>query len=180
MLDLLLLFILFSGLLVGIKRGFILQTIHLTGFIVAYIVAVFYYDDLAPHLNLWIPYPSFSSTAPVFALLEGDNLEQAYYLAIAFVILFIGSKFLLQIIGSMLDFVAMLPILKQLNRYAGALLGFLEVYLILFILLFIAALLPIEQLQTAMDGSVIAKMMVNHTPYFSSKIQALWIDYVSI
>ncbi|PMC37197.1 hypothetical protein CJ195_13650 [Bacillus sp. UMB0899] len=179
MLDFVLFIILLFGILVGLKRGFILQFIHLTGFIISYIVAYQYFDDLAPKLKLWVPYPVSGEGPPILTLLSGDDLEGAYYRAVAFVLLFIGTKIVMQIIGSMLDFVALLPIIKQLNRAAGSILGFLESYLILFIVLFIAALIPMEQIQTALDQSVLANLIVNHTPYFSDKVNELWIQYMS-
>lgn len=179
MLDFVLFIILLFGILVGLKRGFILQFVHLTGFIIAYIVAYQYFDDLAPKLKLWVPYPATSDGPAILSLLSGEDLEGAYYRAVAFVILFIGTKIVMQIIGTMLDFVALLPVLKQLNRWAGSILGFLESYLVLFILLFIAALIPMEQIQTALDQSVLANLIVNHTPYFSDKVNELWIQYMS-
>lgn len=179
MLDIVLFITLLFGMLVGLKRGFILQFIHLTGFIVAYIVAYQYYDDLAPKLKLWVPYPSTTDGPAILSLLEGENLEAAFYRAIAFVILFIGTKIVMQIIGSMFDFVALLPILKQLNRWAGSILGFLESYLVLFVFLYIGALVPVEQLQQVLDHSILADLIVNHTPYFSDKVNELWIQYMT-
>ncbi|MCM3596463.1 CvpA family protein [Metabacillus idriensis] len=177
MLDIALFIILAMGLLVGLKRGFILQFIHLTGFIIAYIVAYKYFGVLAPKLELWVPYPSFGESGSAISFFTGGNLEDAYYRAVAFVILFIGTKILLQVVGSMLDFVTYLPVLKQLNKWAGAILGFLEIYLILFILLFIGGLLPIPEVQSAMGNSGLAKVIVHHTPYFSDKVQELWLQY---
>lgn len=178
MLNLAISVILFIGFLVGLKRGFILQVIHLTGFVIAFIVAYMYYEELAEKILLWIPYPSFGDESAIQFLFNSVNLENAYYRAIAFVMIFFAVKILLQIIGSMLDFVANLPILKSLNLWGGAILGFLEVYLVLFIILYIAFLLPIEQLQTILNESGLAKGIVEHTPYFSSKIYHLWIEYL--
>ena len=106
MLDLAVFIILVFGFLIGLKRGFILQLIHLTGFIIAFIVAYLYYDQLAPKLTLWIPYPILRSNSTLAFLFDNVNLEDAYYRAIAFVVIFFAVKILLQIIGSMLDFVA--------------------------------------------------------------------------
>ncbi|MDQ0161124.1 CvpA family protein [Bacillus alveayuensis] len=178
MLDLILLFFLLGGILIGVKRGFILQIIYFAGFIIAYIVAVMYYDDLAQNLKLWIPYPQVGEESPVFALVNGEHLENSYYRAVSFFLLFVGTKIALHIIGSMLDFVAMLPILKQINRILGAIFGFVETYLLLFLALFIAALLPIESIQHLLSNSILANLIVNHTPYFSDKIHELWITYI--
>ncbi|WP_026581835.1 CvpA family protein [Bacillus sp. J33] len=179
MLDLAIIIILIFGFFIGLKRGFILQLIHLTGFIIAFIVARMYYEELAPKLTLWVPYPDFSSDSAIQTLFGNANLEDAYYRAIAFVVIFFAVKILLQIIGSMLDFVAHLPILKQLNVWAGGILGFIEVYLIMFILLYIAALVPIEVLQGPINNSLMAELMVKNTPILSDQLQDMWVEYMA-
>lgn len=175
MLDLIILIILIFGFLIGLKRGFILQFIHLIGFLIAFIVAYIYYDQLAPKLTLWVPFPNFSGNSSLSPILDNVNVEDAYYRAIAFVVIFFAVKIALQIIGSMLDFIAQIPILKQLNIWAGGILGFLEVYLIILILLFIGALLPIEGVQSALTNSILADLIVQHTPVFSELIWNWWI-----
>ena len=179
MLDLALFIILILGFFIGLKRGFILQLIHLIGFIVAFIIAYLNYEKLAPKLTLWVPYPSFGSGTTIQMLFDNANLEDAYYRAIAFVVIFFAVKIVLQIIGSMLDFVANLPILKQLNIWAGGILGFIEIYLIIFILLYIAALVPIDSLQSLMNDSFMAKGIINNTPILSEKIKEMWFAYVA-
>ena len=175
MLDLAVLIILCFGFLMGLRRGFILQLIHVTGFIIASIIAYLYYDQLAPKLTLWVPYPNMGTNLTLPSLFDHVNLEDAYYRAIAFVVIFFAVKMLLQIIGSMLDFVAQIPVLKQLNIWAGGVLGFIEVYLIMFILLFIAALLPVESIQGPLTDSILVEFMIKHTPILSQLIQDLWM-----
>lgn len=179
MLNIVLIILLIMGFFVGLKRGLIMQLIHLTGFIIAYITANIYYDDLAPKLTLWIPYPNFGENTTLKLLTNSSNMEAAFYRAIAFVIIFFAVKILWQIIGSMLNFIAKLPILRQLNVWAGGLLGFCEVYLIIFILLYIAALIPMEVVQNPLDHSAVANAIVKHTPVLSEQIRQLWIEYVA-
>ncbi|MBU5212506.1 CvpA family protein [Heyndrickxia oleronia] len=179
MINLVILLILVIGFFVGLKRGFILQLIHITGFIIAFIIAYMYFKDLAPHLKLWIPYPALDDNNSIVMLLKGMNLETAYYRAIAFAIIFFAVKIILHIIGSALDFVARLPIIKPLNIWAGGILGFVEVYLIIFILLYIAALLPIDSIQTSLDQSFIAKGIIKNTPFLSKQIEEWWITNIS-
>lgn len=179
MLDLAIIILLIFGFFVGLKRGFILQLLHLTGFIIAYVVATSYYEELATKLILWIPYPNFGDATTLKILTGSNNMETAFYRAVAFVIIFFAVKILFQIIGSMLDFIAHLPVLRQLNVLAGGIFGFLEVYLIIFILLYIGALIPIDFIQNALDQSVLAKAIVNHTPILSQQIKSLWIEYTA-
>ena len=173
MLDLAILLFLIIGFFVGLKRGFIMQFVHIAGFIVAYIVAYLYYGELAPKLTLWVPYPNFGEGTTLKILTDSSNAETAFYRTIAFVIIFFAVKILFQIIGSMLDFIAHLPILRQLNIWAGGILGFLEIYLIIFIVLYIAALIPMELLQNPLDNSFLANAIVNHTPILSQQIKGL-------
>jgi len=175
MFDLAIIILLIIGFFVGLKRGFILQLIHLIGFIIAYIAAYVYYDKLAPKLILWIPYPNLGNNSALKIITDSSNMETAYYRAIAFVIIFFAAKILLQIIGSMLDFIAHLPILRLLNVWAGGILGFLEVYFVIFIVLYIAALVPIEFSQNLLDQSALAKFMVNDTPILSQQIKDWWM-----
>ncbi|WP_028392170.1 CvpA family protein [Bacillus cihuensis] len=180
MLDLAILAILLIGFIVGLRRGFILQLIHLTGFFVAFVAAYSYYNELAPKLTLWIPFPTLGGDSETMNMFIGQtNLEEAYYRAIAFAIIFFATKLVWQLFGSMLDFISNLPILKQLNRWAGAILGFAEVYLIMFILLYIAALLPMANVQDALNGSFLADLIVKNTPYLSGKVTELWFQYVA-
>lgn len=174
MLDLLLIVVLLVGIAVGLRRGFILQLIHITGFIVAFIVAVLYYDEVAPKLELWVPFPTIGETSSMNMLFDNVGLDQAYYNAIAFIAIFFGVKILWQLLGSMLDFIAQFPILKQLNRWGGGVLGFLETYLIIFVLLYLAALLPIATVQDHIQNSIIADVIIKYTPFLSDTIKDLW------
>lgn len=178
MVNLILTGLLVFGFLIGLKRGFILQFFHLIGFFVSFIVAAMYYDQLSPHLALWIPYPELSSDSSWAIFLQALPLESGFYNAISFAIIFFVTKLVLQIIASMLDFVADLPILHSLNKILGSILGFLEVYFILFIILFILALTPLASVQSWINDSSVAIFIVEHTPYFSDKIYDLWFTFV--
>ncbi|MBM6617527.1 CvpA family protein [Bacillus suaedaesalsae] len=180
MLDLAILLILGIGFFIGLRRGLILQVVHLTGFIAAFIVSYLYFDELAPKLKLWVPYPELSDGSVMSLIFSSADLESAYYRAIAFAMLFFGTKIVMQILGSMLDFLAHLPILKQINSWAGGVLGFVEVYLIMFLLLYIGALLPVELIQSHMQDSFMAMTIVKHTPIFSGTIQELWIENMNL
>ncbi len=178
LLDLGLLIVLTIGFFIGLRRGFILQLIHLVGFIISFIVAYIYYDRLAPKLVLWVPYPDFDPGKTITMLLGDMSFSDAYYRAIAFVLIFIVVRVVLGIIGSALDFVASLPLVRTLNVWAGGFLGLIETYLYIFIILYIMALLPIASIQQALGDSLVANGMIKHTPILSSEVKKWWIDYI--
>lgn len=174
MLTLIIAIILIIGFFVGLRRGLIFEVVHLTGFVVAFAVAYMYFDNLAPQLRLWIPYPASHSDNNLTFLTNALSLQDAYYRAIAFAILFFGTKILLHIIGSMLDFLADLPLLRTVNRWLGGAFGFIEVYLVLFLFLYFAALVPLHFVQQSVAHSFLAQAIVHDTPVFSHQIKHLW------
>ncbi|GAB4075028.1 CvpA family protein [Barrientosiimonas marina] len=176
MVDLILILLLIFGCFIGLRRGFILQAFHLIGFIAAFILAALYYDKLASQLALWIPYPNLDSDSAWADVLDAIPMENAFYNAIAFAIIFFAVKILLQIIASMLDFVAELPIVRLFNKWLGAVLGFVEIYLMIFIVLYILVLTPSETIQTWINGSSVAVFIIDHTPFLSEQIKTLWFQ----
>lgn len=179
MLDLIIILILLIGLFVGMRRGFVLQIVHLSGFILAYILAYLYFGKLAPHLRLWIPYPTTVEKNSFFSMLNHLDLETLYYRAIAFGLIFIGTKIAMHLIGSMLDFLADLPFFRTVNKGLGGTLGFIEVYLLIFILLYLGAIMPFFGIEKVVDHSSLAHMIITNTPMFSEKIKDLWLNFSS-
>lgn len=174
--NFILIIILLFGFLIGLKRGLILQALHLTGFIISFIVAVLYYDKLASKLSMFIPYPNVSDDSMWAPFLQAAPVEHAFYNAIAFAVIFFGVKILLQIIASMLDFVSAIPILGSINKILGALLGFVEVYILLFIVLFVLVLTPLTQIQDWINDSSVAMFIIEKTPILSKQVMSLWLD----
>src|SRR5699024_3516402 len=136
MVDLILLVLLLFGFLMGLKRGFILQSFHLIGFIVAFVVAAVYYDTIAEKLSLWIPYPDLSSGSEWAAFLQSAPLENAFYNAIAFAFIFFSIKIILLIIAYLFIFVYYLFFLYFINYIYMFFLVFFEFYLIIFCVIF--------------------------------------------
>lgn len=178
MLNFILIIALLFGLFIGMNRGFILQVFHLIGFVAAFAIAVMYYDDLANELKLWIPYQELSSNELWPDFLQVLPVETAFYSIVSFALIFFVAKIILQIIATMLDFVASIPLIKSVNKSLGAILGFLEVYLIAFIVLYVLALAPVETIQTMLDDSSLAMFILEKTPYFSNKVFELLQTYV--
>src|SRR5690625_2775687 len=103
MVSIIILFVLLFGLLMGLRRGFILQLVHLAGFIVSYIVAVIFYKKFASQLSMWIPYLDLSDDSAWGLFLSTMPLENAFYNAVSFAVIFFGSKIILQTIAYMFD-----------------------------------------------------------------------------
>lgn len=179
MLDLIILLVLVAGLVVGLKRGFIVQVLHLASFIIALIVAYIYYEPLAQKFVLWIPYPGVTDAGNLSIVIDSLDLDRTFYRVLAFAVIFFVVKIVLQILSSIFDFLAYLPVLKSLNKLLGAALGLVEYYLILFIVLYVLVLLPVEFIQNRMSNSILAKLILEHTPLITKMFQNWWYIYVS-
>lgn len=177
MLDLLILFLLFGGLVTGFRRGLIVQVIHMTGFIVALIAAYTYYKQLAEKFVLWIPYPGVTAGSKLSIAVEQLDLDGTFYRLLAFVLIFLVVKFGLQLIASMFDFLKYLPVLGFIARFLGAMFGFIEFYILIFLVLYVLAMVPIDFIQGPLSKSMLAKTMFEHTPLLSETVKNWWFIY---
>ena len=177
MLDLFILVVFIMSLIIGAKRGLIVQLIHIGSFLIALIVAVIYYKPLADKFVLWIPYPGFTEGSTMTLVLDSIDVDRTFYRVFAFALIFFIVKIALQILGSMFDFLTYLPVFSSLNYVLGAVLGFIEAYMLLFIGLYVIALLPIDSIQSIVDGSFITGLMLEHTPIITKLFQDWWYIY---
>ncbi len=69
---------------------------------------------------------------------EQLDLDGTFYQLLAFVLIFLVVKFGLQLIASMFDFLKYLPVLGFVARITGALFGFIEFYILMFLVLYLA------------------------------------------
>ncbi|MBB4824174.1 putative membrane protein required for colicin V production [Sporosarcina luteola] len=179
MLDLLIVFLLLGGLITGFRRGLIVQAIHMTGFIIALIAAYIYYKPLAEKFVLWIPYPGVTAHSKLSWAVEQIDLDETFYRLLAFVLIFLVVKFALQLIASMFDFLKFLPVLGFIARFGGAALGFAEFYILIFLVLYVFAMIPLDLVQGILDKSILANAMFEHSPIISETVKKWWYIYKS-
>lgn len=178
MIDLVIIILLVAGLVSGARRGLIVQLIQMAGFLISIIVAYLYYKPLAEKLVLWIPYPSIDENTTLKFAVEQLDLSQTFYQLLAFALIFFVVKFAIQILASLFDFLRYIPILGGLNRLLGGVLGVVEAYLLIFIVLYVLALLPIDGIQKYIEGSFLTTLMLEYTPILSKVFQHLWFVYM--
>lgn len=179
MLDLLIVFLLLGGLITGFRRGLIVQLIHMTGFIIALVIAYLYYKQLAEKFVLWIPYPGVTADSKLSFVVGELDLNVTFYNLLAFFLIFIVVKFGLQLIASMFDFLKYLPVLGFIARITGALFGFVEFYILIFLVLYLGVMLPVDFIQNFIGKSILADTMFDHTPWLSETVKNWWYTYKS-
>jgi len=177
MLDLIIIFLLLGGLITGFRRGLIVQLIHMSGFIIALVVAYTYYKALADKFVLWVPYPGVTAGSKLTFVVGELDLDETFYRLLAFVLIFVIVKFALQLVASMFDFLKYLPVLGFMARITGAVFGFIEFYIIIFLIISIFVMLPIDFIQNMVSKSILTGAMFEHTPLLSEAVKNWWFIY---
>jgi len=172
-LDLILVVILIGSLIRGYQMGLIRQVINFLGFFIALFIAYRFSGDLAPYIESVIPTPSFEQST-LYMFSETFQLTTMFYNSIAFFIIFIMTKLLLQIGGAVLHQIASLPVLATINRFSGALLGFIQAFIMVLIILHIMSVMPTKGVQDTLNGSYTAKLMMNVSPIVTEALYELW------
>lgn len=177
MIDLIIIIVLIAGILTGVGRGVLYQLVNLVGLVAAIIVALIGYKSLAEKFVMYVPYPTVSDDTALKFGMDGADLMQTFYNILAFVLIFFLVKAVFKIIASLFNFVQYVPVLGGFNRLLGGLLGFIQVYFMLFFLLYILALLPIASIQNFIDSSILTNLILKYTPLISTMFQHLWFVY---
>jgi uncharacterized membrane protein required for colicin V production len=165
--------ILLTGIVVGYRKGLLQQFISLSRFIIAYFLAIAFYDELAPQLKGVVPFIPGIEKHIIFTAMPIEQLELYYYKAVAFALLLFGSKIILRIVSNVLDLVSQLPAIKQINGSGGAVLGFIESYIIVMIILTILTIFPMTKTVPVIESSEIAQVMIKSTPLVSNVLDDL-------
>jgi len=130
--DLLILFGLISGALIGLRRGFFAQTINFVGFILALVIAFLLKNVLSAWLMPYLPFLNFNDII-IFNVL--------FYEILAFLLIFGILLSILKVIMKFTDiFEALLKytvVLGIPSKVLGAVVGLLQAYIIVvFVVIF--------------------------------------------
>jgi uncharacterized membrane protein required for colicin V production len=180
MLTLFILLILAYGFYTGAKRGLLLQILYSVGYFISYIVARMYYKELASHLELLVPYPSATPTTKlVFFNQEVTlDLDQAFYAAVAFLLLLLAGWLVVRFLGIFLRALTSVPLLKEANWLLGGLLSLIVVYIGVFLILTMVSMIPTDSIQNLFRNSFLARTIVEHTPVLTKQIYQLWVQKI--
>ncbi|MHC5374926.1 CvpA family protein [Enterococcus sp. LJL120] len=164
----------------GARRGLAMQLVYTVGYFATFIIARTYYQDLAPSLELLIPYPAVTENATMvfFDQQISLNLDQAFYAATAFLIITFIGWLATRFIAIFFKKLTYIPILKQFDWVAGGILSFIVVYVGIFLILTIASYVPMEAVQNQFERSEVARSIVTNTPILSSMMENLWVTQI--
>lgn len=172
-LDLILVIGMAASFILGCRRGFVLQLVSMLGFVVAWITAYLFYDDVVPWVAKVIPVDAFVSQTGFESYLKGIPLNQYIAAAISFSLLLFGVKLILTAAGHVLNILVRVPGLNMLNRWAGGLLALVEAAIAAFIVIQIMAVLPQTGVQALLMDSTAARWSMEWAPVLFNKMKEL-------
>jgi uncharacterized membrane protein required for colicin V production len=163
-----------AGFALGFSRGLISQLISIAGLFIAYVVAVKWYGEVAPWISQWIAAPSGAAYPNYEFLVKGLNLDVYISNAIAFSVLFFGTKFALSIGGRVLHLFAAIPGIKTVNQTAGAILGLIEAAVLVVVAVNAMTIVPSEKVQQLLKQSLAAPYVINGLPIVADQLREIW------
>lgn len=163
------LLILLCGVL-GSRRGILKELVVIVGTIVVFAIAFFLKDPLASFFCTYLPF--FNFKIPLGNLV---SLNIIFYQLIAFLILVIIFRLILQILidvtGIFSKIINATIILALPNKLLGFIVGLLEGYILMFIILNVIAI-PMSGSELFMESKV-RQFIVNDTPVLKDSIGGL-------
>ncbi|MBU0278496.1 MULTISPECIES: CvpA family protein [unclassified Gemella] len=169
MIDIIIILLLFLGFYVGYKRGLLKTLFSIISSILSYAISFILSSRLAFLLVEFIPLKeklNYNNSN-----LPNLNISEAYYKVIIFFIVFFLIKYILRVIFRTLNVITKIPIIKVTNKIFGGLLGFLEIYIIIFVFIYLIYVLPLnEELRNMLSSSVLANNIFEKTPILSKML----------
>ena len=137
--DLLIIIFILIGAVVGFKRGFTSSLVNFVGVILVVIIAYFLKNPISEFLMSFCPFFSFGG------IIKGVTvLNIAVYEIIAFILVFsllmIGLKALLMATGILETLLKFTIVLGLPSKILGAIVGLIENYIIVFLVLYILSM----------------------------------------
>lgn len=171
--DAIIILLFISGAVIGFKRGFTKQLVSFIGFFLVVIFAFLLKNPVSIFLYENLPFFKFAG------VIKGVTvLNIALYEIIAFLVLFsilsLVFKIVLQITNIFEGLLKITVVLAPISKIGGAIVGFIEAYVWIFIILYIANM-PVFNI-VELDNSKYKDKILDNTPVLSSSVD----EYVKV
>ncbi len=165
--DALIIVFFFLGIMSGMRRGLIKQTVFLVGLILILVISFYLKNPVATFLYKSLPFFNFGGVFEGVAVLNILLYEVIAFL-IVFSLLYLVLRIVLVVSGIIEKILKATIVLGFISKILGGIVGFIESYIIVFIALFIFNL-PFWTLQ-GLDDSKLKDKIIYNTPIMSSVV----------
>ncbi|MDD6272436.1 MAG: CvpA family protein [bacterium] len=167
-LDVLIIIFIFLGAFAGLRRGLIKQTVLLVGLVLTLVISFYLRVPIATFFYKNLPFFNFTGIFKGMSVLNILVYELIAFL-IVFSVLYLALRIILKITGIIEKILKMTIILGFFSKIGGAIVGIIESYVVIFILLFIFHQ-PFINI-SGMEESKLADPILNSTPIMSDVIE---------
>lgn len=165
--DYVILLILLFSAFDGYRTGFVAQLVRIFGVVLAYVAAWKFHGALTPavegsvrplvagNLRSFATVPFFGSMA------TGSSVAQITHTisgGVSFGIVFIAALILIRFLGRLLSAVMSLPVLSLFNRVGGLVAGVVVAFMMVAVLINVAAYVPLAPLKVQIRHSALVPM----------------------
>lgn len=178
MLSIIIVIALAFGFYNGYRRGLIMQVLRLIGYIVSMVLATQFYKPLSEVVEMVVPFPAIRPDSQLVLYNEAVSLtiDQAFYRVITFVLIALIGWLVTNFVVMFFNKVVYYDIFKYANYIGGGIINLLITYGIIFVMLFILSLIPIEFIQQQFVDSPLAYWIVSQTPILSETAAQAWLQ----
>ena len=167
-LDAVIIIFLLIGALAGFRRGVIKQSVLLLGLIVVLVLSFYIRIPVSTFFYKNLPFFNFDGVLKGMSVLNILLYEVIAFL-IVFSILYIVLRIVIKISGLIEKILKATIILGFFSKIGGCIVGIIESYVIIFIVLFIFTQ-PFLNV-SGMEGSKFTPMIINNTPVLSDSVE---------
>lgn len=179
MLTFIILIILLYSFYVGYRKGLVLQMVKVASFSLTTLFASSFAQKLTPYIEMIIPFPSVQRTSDLalYNQQASFQVDEAFYRAISFVLVFFIGWLLTQFILAALRPLSYFEGFHYVNRLGGGVVNLLITFTFIFVGLFILSLIPVEWIQQQFVNNPVAFRIVSSTPILSEWAQQAWFQF---
>lgn len=177
MLTLIILISLGLGFYFGYRRGLVMQSIRLLGYVVTFILATQFFQPLSQWVEMIVPFPAVAQNTNLAIYNEQTSfiIDDAFYRVLTFILIGFIGWLVTNLLARLFQPLLYIGILNTANKVIGGIINFLVTYVIIFILLFALSLIPLEFIQQQFVNSPLAYWIVTQSPLLSSFAADAWL-----
>ena len=169
-LDALIIIFLLVGAAAGLSRGLIKQSVLLVGLIVVLVLSFYIRIPVSTFFYKNLPFFNFDGIFKGMSVLNILIYELIAFLLV-FSVLYIALRILIKISGIIEKILKATIILGFFSKIGGSIVGVLESYVIIFVVLFVFSQ-PVLKV-SGMEDSKFTPLILNNTPVLSESVKEL-------
>lgn len=159
MITLIIVLLLILAFRFGLKRGLLMTLLSVAGYVIVFLLAIFLAKPMGTALATMMP-----------ALWKNSFFSGMFYNVLSFWIIAIVGSIIYRFLARTVNGITKLPLISQINALAGAVLGTILMYVVIFFALLLMAAWPSQNVRSTVQQSTVAEWILKKTPVISQQI----------